>query len=186
MAKESKTIQNQEVIVGNLQSGRQLHLSKKNFKLILGGILLVFVLLLILATADRYNHKKTSSQTNKLSLQQLSDKVSTAFKDKNYNQAIQLIQSQKTTDKNTLIFDAGVYLSDGKYSQAEMVYKQVASLYGLDLGLAESIASSAMEAKDNQTAKLYFQKAIDLLNKQPQTADSAEAIQQINNFIKAL
>ncbi len=87
--------------------------------------------------------------------------------------------------KTQLLLTASTYTTGGDYQKALELYKQYEQQYGLDVATAVNIAEAYRNLNDKSNAISYYQKAIDLIKKNP-PANSDKLVAYYQASIKDL
>ncbi len=132
------------------------------------------------------NHKniQTSSKSNQH--KQAVAKLADAMGREDFATAKEQAKIANTDPQAQLLAQANIAYQAGNYKEALNDYQQVEQKYGLRYDLAESIAQVYQQLKDNANAKVYYQKAIDLLKPQntPLAKEEVPRLQKIVDQLK--
>jgi len=161
----------------NKDKSKKAHMSG-GMRLLVAGLLVILIAIAVAAWLDLKPSPKTKStnQPTKLSDQDLTDKIDNLVANKQYDQANQLIKNSAQNPKSmqSLELQATVAMNAGDYSGALKQWQYIAGNFPLDANIAQNLALSAENAGDKPTAITYYQKAIDLVTKNPYAGSGAD------------
>lgn len=152
-------------------------------------ILVVGVLLALMCTYwYLVGSEKSDTSTNATLLQteELSNEVNRLIGQGKYDEAQQVIESSETDPASgeSQTLSANAYVAAGNYTEALAAFKQVEQQSGLDASLAQNIAYAANMTGDTQTAREYYQKALDLVRQDTTNPVAADMIKNIETALQ--
>jgi tetratricopeptide (TPR) repeat protein len=145
----------EDTVSGGNRLDKKLLKKSRAVRSLIGAIAVILIIGVVLAVAH------PTGKASVLSEAQLVTQVNSDLKKSNYKTAVKVINSQPQTQANLETL-AGLYNSQGQYSNALATYKLLATKYGLSDTTAAYVAQLYASLGNRSQSAYYYEQAASL------------------------